>query len=366
MFKKCKKAISTAFIVACITPVFAQPNVQKFIDPANMDLTVKPGDDFYNYASGSWLKSNPVPAKETRWGSFNQLRDFNINAVRDVLEKAVADKSAAKGSPTKRVADFYAAGMDSMAIEKKGYTPIKKELENIADIDDKGDLLEMIARMRVKGTGAPLFGFSVGQDRKNVEVMIPQLSQGGTTLPDRDYYLKSEGRNASIQDAYKKYISTLFGFIGNSTADAAKNADIVFELEKQLAEAQMSRVEMRDPYKTYNKFAVKQLSSTTPGMDWKDIIEELKVKGQDSVLVNNPRFFTTVAGMLNTVPLQNWKTYLQWNILKAAAPYLSQNFVDASFAFNQVLTGQRIQTPAGRGCLRSQTVLLVNCWVSCM
>ena len=133
--------------------------------------------------------------------------------------------------------------------------------------------------------------------------------------------------------------------IGNSTVDAAKNANIVFDLEKQLAEAQMSRVEMRDPYKTYNKFAVKQLSSTTPGMDWKDIMEELKVKGQDSVLVNNPRFFTTVAGMLNTVPLQNWKTYLQWNILKAAAPYLSQNFVDASFAFNQVLTGQRIQTP---------------------
>ena len=345
MFKNCKQILCSAFIVAAMTPAMAQQDVKKFIDAENMDLSVKPGDDFYQYASGNWIKNNPVPAKETRWGSFNQLRDFNINAVRDVLEKAVADKSAVKGSTTRRVADFYAAGMDSASIEQRGYSPIKMELSKIAAIKSEADLFATVASMRVSGSGAPLFGFSVGQDRKNVEVMIPQLSQGGTTLPDRDYYLKNDGRNGQIQEAYKKYIATLFSLVGSTPEAATKNADIIFKLEKQLAEAQMSRVEMRDPYKTYNKFQVDELSKSTTGLNWRSILSQLKVNGQDSILVNNPSFFTAVAGMVKTVPLQDWKTYLQWNILKASAPYLSDKFVDASFAFNQVLTGQRIQTP---------------------
>ena len=317
----------------------------KFIDPANMDLSVKPGDDFYTYANGTWLKNNPVPAKETRWGSFNQLRDFNINAVKLILEKAVGDKKAAPGSVTKRVADFYTAGMDSATIEKRGAAPIAKTLQQINNIKTVGELPKMMADLRVNGAASPLYGFSVGQDRKNVEVMMPQLSQGGTTLPDRDYYLKQDGRNAEIQTAYKKYIATLFELSGINKTDADKNSETVFALEKQLAAAQMSRVEMRDPYKTYNKFLVNDLTKSTPGLNWSQILTDLKIKKEDSILVNNPAFFKDVAGMLKTVPLQNWKTYLQWNVLKAAAPYLSSPFVEANFAYNQVLSGQRIQTP---------------------
>jgi len=324
---------------------FAQTAPEKFIDPANMDKTVKPGDDFYTYASGTWVKNNPIPAKETRWGSFNILRDFNINAVKNVLEKAVADKSAPDGSVTKRVADFYSAGMDSITIEKRGFTPIQQYLKDIEAISNIADLQKMMARMRTAGYGSPLYGFNVGQDRKNVEVMIPQFSQGGTTLPDRDYYLKQDGRNPQIQEAYKKYIVTLFTLTGTTKADAEKFAASVFELEKKLANAQMSRVEMRDPYKTYNKVQVDAFSNTTPGFNWKAILADLKVQNQDSVLVNNPGFFTAVSGMLTTVSLQDWKTYLQWNILKSAAPYLSSAFVDANFAFTQVTSGQRVQTP---------------------
>jgi len=323
----------------------AQTAPAKFIDPANMDLTVKPGNDFYTYASGNWVKNNPIPAKETRWGSFTILRDFNINAVKTVLEKAAADKTAAPGSVTKRVADFYSAGMDSLSIEKKGYAPIEQMLKSIDAIDSKPALLKMMTYMRTSGVGSPLYGFSVGQDRKNVEVMMAQFSQGGTTLPDRDYYLKQDGRNPTIQAAYKNYIVTLFSLTGTPKAQAEQYAQTVFELEKQLANAQMSRVEMRDAYKTYNKFHVDDLSKTTPGINIRTTLSELKVQKEDSVLVNNPGFFKAVAGLLETVPLPDWKVYLQWNVLKNAAPYLSSPFVDANFAFTQVTTGQRMQTP---------------------
>ena len=324
---------------------FAQTKAKIFIDPANMDKSVKPGDDFYTYAGGTWIKNNPVPAKETRWGSFNQLRDFNVNAVKNVLETAVADKKATAGSVTKRVADFYSAGMDSVTIEKRGYTPISAMLKEVDAINSKAGVQKMMARLRVSGAASPLYGFFVGQDRKNVEVMIPQLSQGGTTLPDRDYYLKNDGRNPQIQEAYKKYISKLFTLTGSSAVDAEQKALTIFSLEKQLAAAQMSRVEMRDPYKTYNKFQLEELSKTTSGINWREVLADLKIKKEDTILVNNPAFFKEVAGMINTVSVEDWKTYLKWNILKSAAPYLSSSFVDAGFVFNQVVSGQRTQTP---------------------
>ena len=343
-----KKLLFSALSIMAVTVTyssFAQTKSIIFIDPANMDKSVKPGDDFYKYAGGTWMKNNPVPAKETRWGSFNILRDFNANAINKVIETAVADKKAAAGSVTKRVADFYSSGMDTVAIEKRGYIPINNMLKEVAAINSKAGVQKMIARLRVSGAASPLYGFSVGQDRKNVEVMIPQLSQGGTTLPDRDYYLKTDGRNPQIQDAYKKYISKLFTLTGSAEVDAEQKALSVFNLEKQLAAAQMSRVEMRDPYKTYNKFQLDELSKTTEGINWREVMTDLKIKKEDTILVNNPAFFKEVAGMMNTVSVADWKTYLRWNILKAAAPYLSKSFVDASFAFTQVVSGQRTQTP---------------------
>ena len=317
----------------------------KFIDKSNMDLSVKPGDDFYTYANGVWMRNNPVPAKETRWGSFNQLRDFNINAVKNILNESAAKTNAAPGSVERRVGDFYAAAMDSAAIEKLGYTPIKGDLERIKAIKDVNGVLNEVAYLRTSGSGAPMFGFYVGQDRKNVEVMIPQLSQGGTTLPDRDYYLKNDARSAKIQESYKNYITTLFTLTGVDQATAQKNAETIFNLEKKLAAAQMARVEMRDPHKTYNKFAVADFSKTTPNLDWKPLMAKMKVSGQDTILVNNPKFFTELNGLLTATPVADWQTYLQWNVLKSAAPYLSSDFVNANFAFTQTLTGQKVQTP---------------------
>lgn len=315
------------------------------IDKSNMDLTVKPGEDFYNYASGTWIKNNPVPAKETRWGSFNQLRDFNINAVKTILNEAAANKLAAPGSIEKRVGDFYMAGMDSMSIEKLGFTPIKGDLQKISAISDLNCVINQAAAMRTYGSGSPFFTFFVGQDRKYVKNIVPQLGQGGTTLPDRDYYLKNDARNLNIQDAYKNYITRLFTLSGTPQTEAAKNAETIFNFEKKLAEAQMSRVEMRDPYKTYNKFSVSDLNKTTSNLNWQSLMPVMKVNGQDTILVNSPQFFTALNTILSNTPVSDLKTYLEWNVLKSSAPYLSSDFVNANFAFTQALTGQKVQTP---------------------
>jgi putative endopeptidase len=310
-----------------------------------MDLNYKPGNDFNLYASGTWIKNNPVPAKETRWGSFNVLRDFNINAVKNILIEAENDKTAKPGSVKRRIGDFYAAGMDSIGIEKLGASPILPELAKVASATSLEDIISEAAIMRTQGLGSPLFSFYVGQDRKEATKLIAQLGQGGTTLPDRDYYLKADARTLKIQDAYKKYITQLFVLSGSMDELAKKNAETIFAIEKALATAQMSRVEMRDPYKTYNKFSVADFSKTTPNMNWTTLLPKMKVSGQDTMLVGAPKFFTDLNALLVATPVADWKTYLQWNVLKTSAPYLSSAFVDANFAFTQVLSGQKVQTP---------------------
>jgi putative endopeptidase len=341
-----KVSVLSFFIgIGLISGLYAQKSTRKYIDPANMDLSARPGDDFYTYASGTWVKNNPVPAKETRWGSFNELREFNIKAVKDILEKAAADQNAPQGSLSRRVGDFYAAGMDSITIEKLGSSPVMPYLNRLQAISTKAALMDEIIQFRKQGLASPFFGFYIGQDRKNVEKMAPQLGQGGISLPDRDYYLKNDARNTGIQEAYKKYIIRLFSLVGTSPEKAVQNAEIIYALEKRLAAAQMSRVEMRDPYKTYNKFLIADFSKTTAGMDWSRILAALGVKGEDSILVGHPPFFVEVANILETQALEDLKVYMQWNVLKGSVSYLSKDFFDASFAFNQVLSGQKVPTP---------------------
>lgn len=323
----------------------ANAQTKKFIDPANMDLSVKPGDDFYTYASGTWVKNNPVPAKETRWGSFNELRDFNINAVKSLVEDAAADKSAPAGSVKRRVGDFYTAAMDSATIEKLGYTPIKADLAKVKLIKDIPGVLDQVAYMRTNGLGGGMFGLGVGQDRKNVNKYMVNIGQGGTTLPDRDYYLKDDTRSVKIREAYNTYMVTLFTLTGSSPEEAKQKAATVYKIEKQFAEAQMSRLEMRDPYATYNKLTVAELNKKTPDINWATYLPKFKIKNQDTVLVSSPKFMASFDGMLKSVPVEDWKTYLEWNILKGSASSLSSPFVKASFAFTQAQTGQKVQTP---------------------
>ncbi len=333
------------FIIITFSAFSQDPGKAKFIDPANMNTLVKPGDNFVEYAGGVWLKKNSIPAKETTWGSFSILRDFNVNALKKILTDASADTKAKPGSTKKRVGDFYVAAMDSNTIEQLGADPIRADLKRVAELSNNGQVLEEIVYQRSHGIGSPLFGFFVGQDRKHPDRMAVQFSQGGLSMPDRDYYLKSDARSKKIQTAQNAYIVSLFTLSGTSEEQAKKNAETIFAMEKKLAKAQMSRTEMRDPLKTYNKFSIQDFTKATPSIDWKLFLAKLNINNQDSILVNVPKFFPVADSLMKNTSMDDWKIYLQWNLLRAAAPYLSKDFVDAEFTYSQVLSGQKVPTP---------------------
>ena len=350
MFKKytCFPVSMVLFLISNIS--FSQSTNKKplslkknYIDTSNMDLSIKPGDNFYLYANEKWIKNNAIPPSRVRWGNFDELREENSKRLSNLLEDA--SKNTGRDRKTQIIGDFYYSGMDSNTIEKKGYEPIKPALHEIDNLETINDVLHEMAQMRVDGNGGAGFRISVGPDKKNVVEYITSIGQGGTSLPDRDYYLKDDARSIHIRDAYTKSLQTFFSLIGEDETTAKKDADIVLKMETIMAEAQYSRVAMRDPYKTYNKFSVKDLSGTTPNIDWVSLLKDFKINDVDSVVVNNPSFLKTYDSLLTNIPVNNWKTYLRWNVIKSAAPYLSSPFVNADFEFNRVLTGQKEPTP---------------------
>jgi len=342
------KKTAIAFVLAGFLTVSltatAQKTSKKFIDPANMDLSVKPGDNFYLYANGNWVKNTPVPASKTRWGSFDKLAEESSQALKGLLEEAAANPG--KNDLMKRVGDFYASAMDSAAIEKLGAQPVKPYLDQIEKLSSKSQVLDHINYLRSNSISSPLYNIGVRQDSKDVTKYIIGIGQGGTTLPDRDYYLKNDARSQKIRTEYTKYIATLFKLCGWEEYKALANAASILQLETAIANAQMSRVEMRDPVKLYNKLSVDGLSAKTPNLNWQTILTQLGYKTkQDSLIVSNPKFMVFIDSLLGATSLADWKVYLQWGVMKGAAPYLSKDFVDANFAFNQAMSGQKEQTP---------------------
>jgi putative endopeptidase len=317
----------------------------KFIDTANMNPAVKPGDDFFEYANGGWLKRNEIPAKQTRWGSFIMLRQESADQLVAILDEVSKNSNYPKGSVKQRAGDLYASGMDSLAIEKRGFDPIKADLQRVDKITTVKGIVDELVYLRINGIAGPLFGFGVGQDSKNVTKYVVSLGQGGTSLPDRDYYLKSDPRSVKAQEALKKYIVTLFTLTGTPADAAQKNAATIFGIEKTLAAAQMSRVAMRDPNATYNKFTVAAFSKATPHLNWVELLPKLKTPGQDSLLVSSPSFLKSVDSLLTATPVEDLKTYLKWNILKGEAGALSSAFVKAGFYYSSALSGQKVQAP---------------------
>ncbi len=334
--------VLAGFFVA--PPVSIAQQARKFIDPANMDLSVKPGDNFYLYANGNWIKNTPIPPSKIRWGSFDKLAEESSQALKGLLEEAAANPG--RNDLMKRVGDFYASAMDSAAIEMLGAQPIKPYLDEIEKLPSKSQVLDHINYLRSRSISAPLYTIGVRQDSRDITKYIIGIGQGGTTLPDRDFYLKNDARSQKIRTEYTKYIATLFTLCGLENYKALANAATIMQLETAIANAQMSRVEMRDPVKLYNKFSVDGLSAKTPNLNWQTILTQLGYKTkQDSLIVSNPKFMVFIDSLLAATSLADWKVYLQWGVMKGAAPYLSKAFVDANFAFNQVMSGQKTQTP---------------------
>jgi len=339
--KKWKFSVFTVSILCCLA--FFPPK-KKFIDPANIDVSVKPGDNFFLYANGVWLKNNPVPASKTRWGSFDELREQSSQRVKGLLDAAAAKSSS--DSSMQKIGDFYTSGMDSLTLEKSGYQPIKKDFDRIAEIKDINGILNEVAYQHVNGISNTLFSFSVDQDAKNVMRYIPQFSQGGSTLPDRDYYIKNDSRSTTVRNAYITHIQRSFELTGVDSNTARYYSDAVMRIETALAKSQFPRVDLRDPYKTYNIIAVEDFSTMTPVIEWKAMLKKLKIdKPVDSIVLNNREFFKTEDILLAALPVKDWKAYLAWNLLRNAQPLLSAAFVNEDFSFARILSGQKQQTP---------------------
>ncbi len=317
---------------------------RKLLDPANMDTTVRPNDNFYLYANGAWLKANPIPADQTRWGSFSELVENNNNALRQLLDDAAKSKAAA-GSKEQMAGDLYQSGMDSASVDKAGIAPLKPYLDRINAITDVAGILKEVATEHTMGVNS-LFSFYVSPDDKNVTKQISQFFQGGLGMPDRDYYFKTDKRSMDIRDAYKKYLVNLMVMMGSDSATAQKDAADEYKLEEKLAAASMTRVEMRDPYNVYHKFALADLNKQTAGVDWANVFADLKIQGQDSCIVGQPKFFATAAKELKATPLTVWKKYLQTQMAMEMSPYLSSSFDNAHFNFfGKTLRGQESQSP---------------------
>jgi putative endopeptidase len=322
----------------------SMPEGISFIETSYMDSSINPADNFYDFAGGTWRKNNPVPASETRWGAFDMLSEFNKNVLKEITLEAAANPGS-KNSPSQMVGDLFKSGMDTVAIEKAGITPLQKDFDAIAALSDKTSLQAYLAEL-TKERSNPLFGFYVNTDDKNVTEYIIGLWQGGLSLPDRDYYLKNETREKDIREKYLLHVAKMFELKGDSSDVANEKAQVVMDLETKLAIASMDRTEMRDPYKTYNKLFIKEFDQSNTNFDWNKYFSAIGVQNQDSVLVGQPGFFKAMDGLVASEPIENWKTYLEWHHLTDAAPFLSSKFDQENFNFfGKVLSGQKEQKP---------------------
>ena len=317
------------------TPLFAQTPASKpkAIDPADFDKTVKPCEDFYQFANGSWLASHPIPSDRSRYGSFDELSDRNRDVVKAILEETAAKKDWPAGSPQQKVSDFYATGMDAAAREKAGAAPLAPLFATIAKLKTADDLPAVLAELHLAGANAG-FNFRVAQDARNSTRYIGIFNQGGLGLPDRDYYLKEDAKSKDLREAYRAHVAKTLELVGDPPEAAKAEADVVMEIETALAKASITRVENRDPQKTYNKRTLAAMNAEAPGFDFAKFLSDMGASASPEVNVRQPGFFTGFAALARSVPPADWHTYLRWHAASSAAPYLSKAFQDEDFAFH--------------------------------
>ncbi len=350
MFKSSLRfaAALIVFLSVCATVAVAQ--TAPTFDVTRMDDSVEACTDFFQYANGNWIKKTEIPAAYSRWGSFNILAENNNNALKEILDVNAKTK-AAPGSNEQLIGDFYAACMDEAAIEKAGVTPLNPYFKDIEKIKDAKDLQRQIAAMHNAGIPA-LFGFGAGPDAKNSSMNIANTSQGGLSLPDRDFYTKTDPKSVETRAKFVEYMTNMFKLLGDDANAAAANAKTVLAVQTRLANASRTRVEMRDPQKRYNKRTLAQLGEMTPNFSWADYMAARNVPTVTEINVGQPDFFAEVNKMLAEVSINDWKTYLRWMTINSAAPLLSKAFVDENFNFySRYLTGTKEQQPRWRRCV---------------
>jgi putative endopeptidase len=336
--------------------VVAQLSSSHGVQTKWMDKTCKACQDFYHYANGGWLKANPIPPAYPSWGSFSELQQRNQIHEREILEQAAADRSAAPGSNEQKIGDFYASCMNETQVNADGAKPLAPEFARIEAIKNVADLQAEIARLQRLDVNAA-FRFGSTQDEKNSSQVIGGAEQGGLGLPDRDYYLETgkkdvDAKNAKIREEYVAHVAKMMELLGDKPEAAAAEAKTVMTIETDLAKASLTRVERRDPDKTYHKMDLAQLRTLTPDFSWPAYFGEFGHTNIESVDVAEPKFFQALNGALKSMPLDDWKTYLRWHLVDEAAPALSSPFVDEDFNFKgRILLGTKELLPRWKRCV---------------
>src|SRR5438309_3292021 len=329
-----------AWVVCSFAAVVAAPQGQteqnpQPLDANNRDSSVKPGDDFFLFANGNWIKQTEIPPEYSRWGAFNELIERNNDALHTIAEKASQTQVDPKLAPeTRKVGDYYASGMDEKAVEAARTTPLTEEFQKIDAMKDRQDGLKEFEHLHSIGIN-PIFNFGSGQDAKDSNHDIAQAVQGGLGMPDRDYYTKRDADMKQKREKYVAHVTKMLTLLGQPPEKAAEDATKIMVLETKLAEASRTRVELRDPIKNYNKMAVRQLQDLTPDWKWSDYFNSINLLEPGNVNVHQPEFFKAVNNLFKSTALDDWKAYLRWNLINATAPYLSKDFVDEEFDFNE-------------------------------
>ncbi|MGE5275590.1 MAG: M13 family metallopeptidase [Acidobacteriota bacterium] len=321
------------------------------LDVAGMDTSADACTDFYRYGNGAWLEKNPIPPDRPRWGAFDELRQRNLDDLHRILDRLAADRSAPAGSEERKLGDFYGACMDEAGIEAKGLSPIEPELARIDAVRDRASLREEIGRLQAMGVNA-LFAFGSEEDRKNSSQVIAAAVQGGLGLPDRDYYTKTDAKSVETRARYVAHVAKMLELAGAPHSKAAAQAKAVLELETKLARASQTNVDIRNPDLTYHPMTLDAFSEAAPDLGWAAYFQEQKIPASVAVNVWQPDFFSAADALVKSEPLANWKTYLRWQLLRAAAPTLPKRFVDENFAFfGKTLAGTPENPPRWKRCV---------------
>jgi putative endopeptidase len=342
--------------------VAAQQQPIPALDPADVDTTCKPCENFYRFATGGWEKRTEIPAAYSSWSSFNELTERNFETVRAILDSAAADARAGRGprnSDRRRLGVYYASCMDSATVEARGARPIRPYLDRIDRIRTRAQLRAEIARLARDGF-VFAFGYGATQDPTNSKRVILETNQAGLGLPDRDYYYRADSATTAIRDAYRDHVAAMLRLTGAPAAASSSQADAVLALETSLAEGSFTRLQLRDPKATYHFMSLEAADSLMPSFSWGGFLATVGAPVVDSLNVAQPGFFRTLGRELENRPLDDWKAYLRFHVAASAAPLLSSAFVRQNFAMSSRIDGARELLPRWRRCLSSADRMLTD------
>ncbi len=339
-----KVKVLFAALLLSSTTAFAQQNLSSGIDKNNMDLSVKPGNDFFRYAAGNWMKTHPLDAEHTENGAFTDLSEETQKRIQSLILE-YANSSQAKGSLGQKIGSLYNLMMDSVRLNKEGYAPIKPALDRINAIKSRAEYQVVTAQLDLLGAGTQMFGVGVGADQKDAANNLVGVSQGGIGLGSRDYYLNDDDQTKKVREAYKAYMKQLFQLVGYDEATAEKKMQAVMAIETRIAKASYSRVELRDIDKNYHKMTYAQLCSDFPGIDWGNAFLQQGFPAFDYVDVGQPEPIHEVEKILAEESLDDLKSYAELKVISGASSQLSDEFRSTAFKFGSVLSGVQQDRP---------------------